>query len=301
VPLATSFHVEPLYHEKSDNKTCTDCGDFNKHTLLWIIIGFLIGGLVFGVLCYIMGSLCSTTHRQNAKINSEHKEPSSSSSSEPALQIYNQSSVTPTPPEKPKRTILIKHEPEQSFSNAYFSSESEDDDEVNVPIISQMDKTTSISVKEFYTPPSKPQQPGQRLPKLIKFRSASDDMLPESTTWKNLRTLQDRVDCALTEINTVGSSSSSSKCPHKRVISASLTKKRPKRSNSTKVEVPCHNYPANLTHSQVTSSQKHIDLDETRRKLYNILDDAFAMTGDSGIDLMRSADTMQTSLDLPFR
>ena len=28
--------------------------------------------------------------------------------------------------------------------------------------------------------------------------------------------------------------------------------------------------------------KKHIDLDETRRKLYNILDDAFLMTSDSG-------------------
>ena len=65
--------------------------------------------------------------------------------------------MTPTPPEKPKRTVLIKHEPEQSFSNAYFSSDSDDnddDDEVdNVPIISQIDKTTSISVKgEPFTP-----------------------------------------------------------------------------------------------------------------------------------------------------
>ena len=56
--------------------------------------------------------------------------------------------MTPTPPEKPKRTVLLKAEHVESFSNEYFSSESDEDE---VPIITHIDKTTSISVKGSIT------------------------------------------------------------------------------------------------------------------------------------------------------
>ena len=56
--------------------------------------------------------------------------------------------MTPTPPEKPKRTVLLKADHVESFSNEYFSSESDEDE---VPIITHIDKTTSISVKGSLT------------------------------------------------------------------------------------------------------------------------------------------------------
>ena len=76
---------QPLQGKKS-NETCTDC-DPDQHTLIWIIIGFLIGGLVFGVLCYIMGSMCSTTH---TKVNSTETTTSSSdSTTAPPINFYS--------------------------------------------------------------------------------------------------------------------------------------------------------------------------------------------------------------------
>ena len=84
------------------------------------------------------------THRNSTKPSKSHKQNLSSN-----LKLkFEDQSVTPTPPEKPKRTVLLKADHVESFSNEYFSSESDEDE---VPIITHIDKTTSISVKGSFT------------------------------------------------------------------------------------------------------------------------------------------------------
>ena len=81
----------PQIEPKGANLTCVDCYTLTSASVVWILIGFLIGGLVFGVLCYFMGNTCCSTSQtkvDNSPVDSvTPMSVAPPSSSEPTSQI----------------------------------------------------------------------------------------------------------------------------------------------------------------------------------------------------------------------
>ena len=78
------------------NSTAPPCDDCEEHSWFWILAGIAIGGLVFGVICYAMGSCCSQISAAKlSRVESVEESPQTSSqpnsSTNPDLSLYGES------------------------------------------------------------------------------------------------------------------------------------------------------------------------------------------------------------------
>ena len=78
------------------NSTAPSCDDCEEHSWFWILAGIAIGGLVFGVICYAMGSCCSQISAAKlSRVESVEESPQTSSqpnsSTNPDLSLYGES------------------------------------------------------------------------------------------------------------------------------------------------------------------------------------------------------------------
>ena len=78
------------------NSTAPPCDDCEEHSWFWILAGIAIGGLVFGVICYAMGSCCSQISAAKlSRVESVEESPQTSSqpnsSTNPDISLYGES------------------------------------------------------------------------------------------------------------------------------------------------------------------------------------------------------------------
>lgn len=226
------------------------------------------------------------------------------------------------PPVKPKRTVIGQLDPTVQFEDGtklaeygHFGYGQDDGSSVSsssvdselgeschspsckFTIVTETqveDKATYMSeTDEYYAdyPPSLTRRSRNRVFKAspVRPRSNSSTLSPTvmdavNEKWRGFRKLQQKVDSAISTLNSDPNESSfqrenvtyhSSRNPgsHREVADLTITK-------------------SNL---QLENSMAHKNLEDTRKRLYSILDDAFFMTSDSGIEMMSKSITSAES------
>lgn len=165
----TLVKIEP----KGANLTCENCYTLNRVSLVWIFVGFSIGGLIFGLIwciCCAMGNNCCSkapiktgmiTDNPEAQDRDDPSDVIAQSSTEPTSQINTSLSYGPDnpialTPQKPPRILKKPFETEvfghHSFVNHSFSDDSSESENENRITRHYVDQTTSISFEGEVVP-----------------------------------------------------------------------------------------------------------------------------------------------------